>query len=408
MKSGPSTAPDSPPASPHDAPSRLPGPDAPALAHSARLQQCLLAQIAAQGGWISFAQYMEQVLYHPALGYYSGGATKFGAAGDFVTAPELSPLFGQTLAQPIARWLRQTSAHILEFGAGTGALAAQLLNTLGELDTAVEKYFILDLSGELRARQRQTLQQDAPQWLDRVHWLDRLPEDFTGVMLGNEVLDAMPVQLFSRQNNGWMERGVSSQDGQLVFAERAADDALRMQITALEQQLGHAFPDGYVSELCAAAPAFVSSAASALSRGVLLLIDYGFPAREYYHAQRSEGTLMCHYRHHAHSDPFLYPGLQDITAHVDFSSVAAAGEQAGLALLGYTSQARALINAGIADRAATLDRSDMAGYLPAARGLQTLLNESEMGELFKMIGFGKNIDAEEAAMPLFQQGNRQP
>jgi len=383
----------------------LPMPDATALAHSIQLQQIVQQQLAAAGGWISFARYMETVLYHPGLGYYSGGATKFGAAGDFVTAPELSPLFGQTLAQPIAAWLRNTAAQLLEFGAGSGALAAQLLNTLGEMGCAPQRYFILELSGALRARQRATLQQQAPQWVERVHWLDTLPTQFDGVMLGNEVLDAMPVHLFTKHAGTVLERGVASQKGQLLFADRRADETLRTQVRALETQRGGALPDGYVSELCPAASAFITSVAQCLQRGVLLLIDYGFPAREYYHVQRAQGTLMCHYRHHAHDDPFLYPGLQDITAHVDFSAIAHAAHSAGLERLGYTSQARALINAGITDLAAELDRSDMVAYLHAARGLQTLLVESEMGELFKVIAFA--TARADFDTPLFQQGNRQ-
>ncbi len=388
-----------------DARTALPMPDATVLAHSIQLQQMVRQQIAAAGGWISFARYMETVLYHPGLGYYSGGATKFGAAGDFVTAPELSPLFGQTLAQPLAAWLRNTGPQLLEFGAGSGALAAQLLNTLGDMGCAPQCYFILELSGALRARQRDTLQQQAPQWVERVHWLDTLPTDFNGVMFGNEVLDAMPVHLFIKHAGAVWERGVSEQNGQLQFAERPADEMLRAQVQALETQREAALPDGYLSELCPAASAFIASVAQCLQRGVLLLIDYGFPAREYYHTQRTQGTLMCHYRHHAHDDPFLYPGLQDITAHVDFSAIAQAAHRAGLERIGYTSQARALVNAGITDLAAELDRSDMATYLHAARGLQTLLAESEMGELFKVIAFataGSDFDT-----PLFHQGNRQ-
>ncbi|TAK90666.1 MAG: class I SAM-dependent methyltransferase [Burkholderiaceae bacterium] len=389
---------------PNQLPAQLPVPDASALAHSQQLQKILLQRIEAAGGWMGFDTYMETALYEPGLGYYSGGATKFGPAGDFVTAPELSPLFGATLARPIADWLRASASQVLEFGAGSGALAAQLLNALGSQDCAPEQYFILELSGTLRARQQETLARVAPQWAERVRWLDALPENFDGVMLGNEVLDAMPVRLFVKHEGLIRERGVASHRGQCVFADAPADAALGAQITALETHLGGALPDGYVSEVCPAASAFIASVAACLQRGVVLLIDYGFPAREYYHPQRTQGTLMCHYRHHAHGDPFLYPGLQDITAHVDFSALAHAAHDAGLTLLGYTSQARALINAGITELAANLDRNDLATFLPAARGLQTLMAESEMGELFKMIAFGTgstNFDT-----TLFNQGNR--
>lgn len=386
----------------------LPQPDAAALAHSTHLQHVIRAEIAAHNGWISFARYMELALYHPGLGYYSGGATKFGAAGDFVTAPELSSLFGQTLARPITGWLHDSAPQILEFGAGSGALAAQLLNALGEQDIPLQNYFILELSGELRARQQATLRTQAPAYADRVQWLDALPKNFRGVLLANEVLDALPVQLFTKQHGNLMERGVGLQHQQLAFVDRQADATLMQQVHMLEEQLGYTLPDGYVSELCNAAPPWLHSIAASLQQGVALLIDYGFPTREYYHPQRSQGTLMCHYRHHAHGDPFLYPGLQDITAHVDFSVIAHAAESAGLELLGYTSQARALINAGITELATTIDRADMPTYLATMRGLQTLLSESEMGELFKVITFAKRLPQDSGSARLLQAGLRHP
>lgn len=393
---------------PSVAPTQLPQPDATALAHSLQLQQIIHAEIAAQSGWISFARYMELALYHPGLGYYSGGAIKFGAAGDFVTAPELSPLFGQTLARPVATWLHDSAPQILEFGAGSGALAAQLLNALSTQDIPLQSYSILELSGELRARQQATLRSEAPAYADRVQWLEALPENFCGVVLANEVLDALPVQLFTKRQGQIMERGICLQQQRLAFADRPADSTLTQHVQALEQRLGYTLPDGYVSEFCSAAPLWLHSIASSLQQGIVLLIDYGFPAREYYHPQRTQGTLMCHYRHHAHGDPFLYPGLQDITAHVDFSAIARAGAAAGLELLGYTSQARALINAGITDLGTTMDQTDMPVYMKTMHGLQTLLSESEMGELFKVIVFGKNLRQDNGSEYLLQTGLRDP
>lgn len=375
-------------------PRSLPVPAPDAAEHSQRLAAHIANAISAAGGWLPFDQYMTLALYAPGLGYYSAGAAKFGRwahdGSDFVTAPELTPLFARTLARQVAQVFAATGAHdILEFGAGSGCLAADLLLELQRLDTPCERYAILDLSGELRERQRTTLANRAPHLLERVTWRDTLPETFSGVMLGNEVLDAMPVRLHVRHNGQWHERGVvlhGTQPGRFAFGNRpgaALPPASLQDIPA---------GDGYQTESHEAAQAFMRGVAPVLARGTLLLIDYGFPVREYYHAQRAGGTLMCHYRHHAHDDPFYYPGLQDITAHVDFSGIAEAATDAGLDLLGYTSQARFLMNCGLIDLLGGLDASDPVTFLPVTNAVQKLLSEAEMGELFKVIAFGKSLD----------------
>lgn len=378
----------------------LPVPDEAALRHSRALEDRIVAEIADAGGWISFSRYMERALYAPGLGYYSGGAAKFGGAGDFVTAPEISPLFGWALARQAAQILESlpNGGDLLEFGAGTGRLACDLLSGLEELDALPGRYCILELSGELRQRQRQSLERLAPALASRVEWLDRLPDAFEGLMLANEVLDAMPVHRVVWRNAGLFERGVAAGtpgSGAFAWSDRLLQDgALFEAARQLIPFVGPGGPDeasDHVSEIGLAARGFVASAARVLRRGVLLLIDYGFGRSEYYHPQRTQGTLMCHYRHHAHDDPFHLPGLQDITAHVDFSAVTDAAAGTGLDLLGYTTQAHFLVGCGIAARLARTPVERAAEYLPLANQLQTLVSPAEMGELFKAIAFGRDV-----------------
>lgn len=352
-----------------------------------------------------FDRYMERALYAPGLGYYSGGAVKFGRraedGSDFVTAPELSPLFAETLARPIAQALEASGTrHVMEFGAGTGKLASGLLNALLELGAPFDTYSIVDLSGELRERQSDTIEALAPALAARVRWLDALPEQFEGVVVGNEVLDAMPVRLFARNGGTWHERGVAVADGVLRFEDRplqSTHDAAFLRDLDIEGD------EDYVTETHEAALAFTRTVCTMLTSGAVFLIDYGFPRHEYYHAQRAQGTLMCHYRHRAHGDPFLYPGLQDITAHVEFTGIAEAGVDAGADLLGYTSQARFLMNAGITEALSAIDPSDIPNFLPAANAVQKLLSEAEMGELFKVIAFSRGIDG---TLDAFARGDR--
>ncbi len=368
-------------------PAPAPGPEA--LAHSRRLAAHIADEIGQAGGWIPFARYMELALYAPGLGYYAAGAGKFGAAGDFVTAPELSPLFGRTLARQAAQVLAATGGDILELGAGSGRLALDLLRELERLDALPARYAILEVSPDLRARQRALLEREAPALLARVAWLDALPERATGLVLGNEVLDALPVHLVQRTAAGLAERGVGLEGDAFVWRDRPLEDG-PLLAAAREAGFDGAEP-GYLSEVNLAAPALVASLARRLERGALLFLDYGFPRAEYYHPQRSQGTLMCHYRHHAHADPFFLPGLTDITAHVDFTAVAEAGVEAGLAFLGYTSQASFLINCGLTALLQETPPGE-AAYLRQAASVQKLLSPSEMGELFKAIALGKGLE----------------
>lgn len=389
----------------------LPRPAPQALAHSQRLTDHVHAEITAAGGVISFERYMELALYAPGLGYYSAGARKFGAAGDFVTAPELSPLFAQCLAAQCAQVLAELGGgDILELGAGSGRMAADMLNEFARLGTMPDHYLILEVSADLRERQREEISRRAPACLNKVKWLDQLPESISGVILGNEVLDALPVARFRRLADSFEEFCVTNTKEALIYSShqrdpgfrwndeerinqslpddkfawctRPASQELQAALSVIESTLSQPFNSGYESEICLRLPAFIYSLANALTRGALLLTDYGYPRAAYYHPDRHMGTLMCHYRQRAHGDPFLYPGLQDITAHVDFTAVADAGTGAGLELAGYTTQAHFLLALGIAERATDLR---------SAREVKLLTLPEEMGERFKAIGFTKGL-----------------
>lgn len=368
---------------------QLPDPDPDGAASSAALASIISNEIRSQAAnWIPFARFMELALYAPMLGYYSGGSRKFGQGGDFVTAPELSRLFGATLASFAKATMAASQPQILEFGAGSGLLAAQMLAELERIDALPARYAILDLSGELRARQEETLESRVPALVERVEWLEALPQEFSGLILANEVLDAMPVHLVHWSGTEILERGVAcADDGSFQWSDRLAHGT----VLDIAQRLPVHPP--YLSEIAPNASAWVAECGRLLSSGALLMLDYGFPRSEYYHPQRNSGTLMCHYRHHAHSDPFWWPGLNDITAHVDFTAVAEAGVSSGLDLVGYTSQAAFLMECGILERLAASGPSDSVGYLREASSVQKLLSPSEMGELFKVIAFSKGVDA---------------
>jgi SAM-dependent MidA family methyltransferase len=362
----------------------LPAPSPDALAHSQRVTAHLRALIDDAGGWIPFSRFMEAALYAPGLGYYAAGAMKFGAAGDFVTAPEITPLFGRTLAHAIAPVLAETGGEMLELGAGSGRLAADVLGELERLGALPARYCILEVSADLRQRQQETLARELSHLRERVHWLDALPEHFSGVILGNEVLDALPVELVHWTEAGPQMRGVTHEGEAFAWRERPiGDPVLRARAEALD------LPPGYVSEINLAADALVASLGNCLDRGLILMIDYGFSASEYFHPQRHMGTLRAHYRHHALDDPFYLPGLCDLTAHVDFSAVARAGMAAGLELAGYTSQASFLLNSGLTELLMQTPPADAAAYLPQANAVQRLVSPAEMGELFKVIGFAR-------------------
>ncbi len=361
----------------------------------AKLTRIIADAIDQAGGWIGFDTFMSMALYAPGLGYYTNGSTKFGqmpqgmqtaeglqgAGSDFVTAPEISPLFGQTLARQVAQVLEATGTdEVWEFGAGTGALAGQLLSALGD---RVRRYTIVDLSESLKARQRERL----AAYADKVQWVSALPDAMRGVVVGNEVLDAMPVQLLARVSGVWHERGVAWSGGQLVWADR---------VTELRPPVEVDGEHDYLTEIHAQGDAFVRTLADRLQLGAAVLLDYGFPESEYYHVQRSGGTVMCHQAHRADANPLESVGLKDITAHVNFTGTAVAAQDAGLDVLGYTNQANFLINCGLVE---DMQSEDLAARVAASK----LLMEHEMGEFFKVIAVGRGVD-----LPLlgFARGDR--
>ncbi len=397
------------PASPRSA--GLPAPDADARMHQQAVERHLAQHIqAADSGFLPFEQWMDLALYAPGLGYYAAGNTKFGSGlpiGDFTTAPELTPLFARTLANQVAQVLRASDSRtVLEFGAGSGAMAAAMIPALREMGIQ-PAYQILEVSGDLRLRQQQQL----AHFGDAVQWLTALPEEFSGCVLANEVLDAMPVTLFCWNEQGELQElgvrmaqpGAAAGDeaGPFELAQRAASCPLGRTMAQRMPPL-----PGYQSEINLRAEAWVRQMGAWLKHGAALLIDYGFPQREYYHPQRAEGTLMCHYRHHAHAQPLRYTGLQDITAHVDFTAMADAALEGGLDVLGYTSQARFLMNAGLPLLLAQANRPDAlpaqdpgasndatpASQMQTLSAAQKLLSEAEMGELFKVLAIGRGMD----------------
>jgi SAM-dependent MidA family methyltransferase len=368
--------------------SELPLPDADARAHSERVVARIRDDIAAASGWIPFARYMDLALYAPGLGYYAAGATKLGPAGDFVTAPEMTPLFAIALSTQAAEILRASErCEILELGGGSGRLAADLLNALARRDALPSRYMILEPSPDLRERQRTTIAREANAHLARVEWIDALPASIDGVVVANEVLDAISVHIVARRGGAWFERGVGWNAGRSAFewSERPAD-------ARLESLAAQRWPEqgDYLSEINPMAEALVEDIARRFVRGAALIIDYGFPAAEYYHPQRDQGTLICHYRHRAHTDPFSWPGLTDITAHVDFTAIARAAKRGGLAIAGFTSQAPFLLGCGILDALAASGEPMSKDYVQAVAPVQKLLSPAEMGELFKVIAFSKS------------------
>ncbi len=365
----------------------LPPPSEDARQHSDKLCAQIRAEIDMQGGWIPFSRFMELALYAPGLGYYAAGARKFGSSGDFTTAPEISSLFGRTLARQLSEIMSASQPHILELGAGSGKLALDILTELDNIDQLPNTYSILEVSADLRERQQHLLHTSLPRLYSRIRWLDVLPENISGAVFGNEVLDALPVHLVCWANQQIFERGVVLTGSQFNWQDKLLEDSPLRQ---LAQQIS--VPDGYCSEISPASRGLVASLCDRLRQGALLFIDYGFGAREFYHPQRMQGTLMCHYRHFAHDDPFFLPGLQDITAHVDFTAIAESAIDHGANLLGYTSQAHFLINGGIAELIRDISPDDPAAYLPLSSQIQKLTSPAEMGELFKVIALGKGMD----------------
>jgi len=360
--------------------------------HCQRVTDAIATAITHAGGKITFADFMSQALYAPGLGYYSAGLRKFGAGGDFVTAPEISPLFSQCLAIQCQQVLNQLDEQrvILEFGAGTGIMAAHILQCLQAWDCLPKNYYILEVSADLQQRQYDTIKAHVPDYIDKVEWLSKMPEQpISGVVLANEVLDAMPVHRFRLDAQDVSEFYVSYEDNAFQWqCVPTESERLITQVERLRPQLD----TGYISEINLSIKPWITSLASSIEQGLVLLIDYGFPEHEYYHLQRNEGTLMCHYQHRSHDNPLILAGLQDITAHVDFSDVAHTAEDVGLHVAGYTNQANFLFSCGITDLLNQYDPSDTASYLKVAQQSKVLLLPSEMGELFKVIGLTKKID----------------
>ena len=371
----------------------LPAPDSAAAAHSARVLDALRAAIIEAGGAIAFARFMDLALYAPGLGYYRAGARKFGPGGDFVTAPELSPLFSRCLARQCQEILAALGGGaILELGAGTGVMAADILLELRALAALPERYAILELSGELRQRQRQTLTDRAPELLDRVTWLDAPPEPgFRGVVLGNEVLDALPVERFRITANGPRRLMVCWTATGLAWAEGEEDLAVTAAVARIEADLDWSLPEGYCSEYVPHLEPWLGAIAEPLAAGALLFVDYGYPRRAYYHPERTDGTLLCHYRHRVHADPLILPGLQDITASVDFTAVADAACAAGLAVAGYTRQNHFLLGCGLLELLAEVDAAERVRYLEQVRQVKLLTLPGEMGDRFQAIALTRNL-----------------
>lgn len=363
-------------------------------AHSQALLKRIRREIDTHEGWISFARFMEMALYEPGLGYYSAGATKFGAAGDFVTAPEISSLFSHCVASQCAEVLTALGcADLLELGAGSGVMAADMLNELEVLGRLPRRYLILELSADLRQRQLATLAERAPRHLERVAWLEQLPDSLTGLIVANEVVDAIPVERFRIHDAKVNALGVGWQRGRLGWSEVRARRELSVRVRAIERELDAKFPQGYASEVNLRLDPWIASLAERLTAGVMLFIDYGLPRRQYYRPERRDGTLLCHFRHLFHDDPFVNVGLQDIGAWVDFTALAEAGVNAGLKLAGFATQAHFLMGSGIERYLAAMAQAGVAERVSIARQAMLLTLPAEMGERFKVMALVRDFDA---------------
>ena len=361
--------------------------------HAARVAEALRARIAAAGGWLPFDEYMDLVLYAPGLGYYSAGARKLGAGGDFTTAPEISPLFGRCLARHCAQVLQVTGGgEVLELGAGSGRMAFDVQTGLQALGVRPARYRILEVSADLRQRQRALLAGLPDDLAACVEWLDAPPDEpWRGALLANEVLDALPVECFAWREGRVFERGVALQDGDaLAWSERPAAPELATEVQRLRREVSGEWDCGYASELCRRAGPWIAAVTRSLAQGVALFIDYGLARRDYYHPLRATGTLRCHYRQHAHDDPFARPGLEDITAWVDFTRVAEAADDAGMEVLGFATQAALLLGLGIEQQ--IMAAPDEPTRIRRASEARQLLMPQEMGETFKAMALGRDWD----------------
>ena len=374
----------------YEKPPALPELDEQSAMHSARVRAHIAAKIDAAGGQISFAEFMHEALYAEGLGYYNAGATKFGADGDFITAPEVSSVFGRVLARQCAEVLAHVeNGEVLELGAGSGKLAVDMLLALEELDALPVQYNILEVSPDLKDRQEKLLRARAPHLVSRVQWLSALPVNFDGVMIANEVLDALPAERFVRRESGVFQSCVSMQGEDFVWSEVGAADRLASAVNRIEVESGQALEDGYTSEVSLAVAHWVAELGESLRHGAVFLFDYGVSQREYYAADRTDGWVRCHFRHYAHNDPLIHPGIQDLTVWVDFSSVAGAAVESGLDILGYQTQSQFLMGGGLEIEMQGFEKLSTIEQLELSGQIKTLTLPGEMGENFKCMALGR-------------------
>jgi SAM-dependent MidA family methyltransferase len=379
-------------------PTSLPQPDETSARHCARVGDHIRHRIREAGGQISFAEFMHEALYAPGLGYYSAGSSKFGSDGDFITAPEISSVFGRVLARQCAEILRDIeNAEVLEIGAGSGKLALDMLAMFEEMNVLPATYNILEVSADLVERQQRRLQECVPHLVGRVRWLSNLPRDFDGVIVANEVLDALPVERFVRRDSGVSQLCVSVSGENFVWTETEAPERLAAFVAAIETDTGRTLEDGYTSEAALAAPLWIADLALSLRRGAMFLFDYGVSRREYYAADRIDGWLRCHFRHHAHSNPLINPGIQDLTAWVDFSSLAEAAVNNGLEILGYQTQSQFLMGGGLTIEMEEFSDLPVVEQLQLSGQIKTLTLPGEMGENFKCIALGRSVNTTPSA-----------
>ena len=384
----------------------LPEPDEASAAHSRRVAEHICQHINEDGGSISFAEFMQQALYAPGLGYYVSGATKFGADGDFVTAPEISPLFGQVLARQTAAVLQQVDdRQIFELGAGSGVLAATILRKLSMLNALPDRYYILEVSAELQQRQQEYLSSEVPDLAARVEWLSELPGEFSGVIVANEVADALPVERFTKTGGLLKQFRVAVENGSFQWRLDEAPDILAKAVHNIEKNIGRQFPDDYQSEISLALAPWIDDLISGLREGFIFLFDYGVTCREYYAPDRHEGWLRCHFRHRAHGNPLIFPGIQDLTAWVDFSAIAGAAVDSGAEVAGFVSQAHFLINGGLQEELAEFTSLPVTEQLELSRQTKLLTLPGEMGEHFKCIGLSCGNIAPLAAFHEFDRAH---
>jgi SAM-dependent MidA family methyltransferase len=372
---------------------QLPQPDTDSMAHSERVAAHIRGAIELAGGRIGFAEFMQHALYAPGLGYYNAGSTKFGEAGDFVTAPEISPLFAKIIARQSAGILSQIGdpggRNVLEFGAGTGVLAVELIRSLEALGYLPSRYLILEVSADLRQRQSDAIRAALPHYIDKVEWLSELPASHTGVVIANEVLDALPVERFVKHEGSVLRKMVGVRGNDFVWSSEPAAEILQQAVLDIEMDLGQALPDGYESEVSLAAGDWLSNLATGLEQAFVFLFDYGVSHREYYAADRVEGWLRCHFRHHAHSNPLINAGIQDLTAWVDFSRIAEAASDNGLHVAGYVTQAMFMLHGGLQHELREITDMPTETQIELSRQVKLLTMPGEMGENFKCLGLVK-------------------